>query len=186
MAMLSRWSGRGSTNGRGNSPSRQQRNERGEHGDMMPVSRPLMNLQQQVNRVFEEFFGESPMSRFESSMGMMGPRRFHPRMDLSETAEEFRLTADVPGMDENDIEITVSDDALSISGERSEMEESEDVDYFRQERSYGMFHRRMPLPNNIDRDNINARFKNGVLTVHMPKTEEARSQWRKVEVQSEN
>ena len=158
---------------------RREMQEGSEVGEMM---RPMMNLQQRINRVFEDFFEGGPM---ESVGSLMSGGSMQPRMDLSETAEAFHITADVPGMTEDDIEITVSDNNLAISGERSEEYEEDEENFFRRERTYGMFHRRVPLPQNVERDDINATFKNGVLRIEMPKSEEAKGNWRKVEVQSE-
>ncbi len=180
MTMLSRWRGRSSNGG-----SREmRRREMDEPSEMLAeMTRPLMKMQRELNRVFDDFFEGGSMMRRPSMLTDTMP--FEPRMDLSETADEFKITADVPGMSEDDIDITVSDDTLIINGERSESTEEEEENYFRRERSYGMFHRRVPLPDNVERDNIDAIFKNGVLTINVPKTEEARSNWRKIEVKSE-
>lgn len=178
MSMLNRWR-RGESNG--GSREMQERGG-GELGEWM---RPMMNLQERINDVFDDFFGgmegRMPSLRGESSFGTAAM----PRMDISETSDAFRVTADVPGMTEDDIEITVSDNQLAISGERSREEEHEEEDFVRRERSYGMFHRRIPLPGGIDRDEISATFKNGELNIEMPKSEEAKSNWRQIEVKSE-
>ncbi len=189
MNMLRRWTGRRSNGGMMES-SRQEMEEPGEMGEM---TRSFMNLQNQINRVFENFFDDFPMPMSMSmptSMGrrgssMMGMQRFRPRMDLSETADAFKITADVPGMTEDDIDITVSDDTLTVHGERTEDVEEDETNFFRRERSYGMFHRRLPLPGEIERDQISANFKNGVLSIELPKSEEAKRHWRKIEVKSE-
>ena len=175
MSMLNRWRRAGSNGG-----SREMSERRGsqEMGEWM---RPMMNLQQRINDVFEDFFEGMPSRRGEPMFGM-GQM---PRLDLSETGEEFRITADVPGMTEDDIELTVSDNHLAISGERSHEETAHEEDFVRRERSYGMFHRRVPLPDGIDRDNISATFNNGVLKIEIPKTEEAKSNWRQIEVKPE-
>lgn len=191
MSMLRRWTGRRSNGGMMES-SRHEMEGQEEMGEM---ARPLMNLQERINDVFDDFFNGFPMpmsmsmGRGGSSMGgvgssMMRMGRFQPRMDLSETAEAFKITADVPGMSEKDIDITVSDDALTVHGERSEKREEDDENYYRRERSYGMFHRRLPMPGDIERDKISANFKNGVLTIELPKSEEAKRHWRKIEVKS--
>lgn len=185
MNMLRRWTGRRANGGAMESTRRSM--EEGEEFEEM-MTRPFLSLQRQINRAFDSFFNDFPMGRGErGSLGMMGPRtmRFEPQLDLVETAQAFKITADVPGMTEDDIEITVSDNSLAISGERSEETEKEGESYYHRERNYGMFRRRIPLPESIERDDISATFKNGVLTIEVPKTEEARSNWRKIEVKSE-
>lgn len=179
MNMLRRWTER-KTNGGGI----QRRQELDEEGGMERLFRPMMNLQSQINEVFEDFFEDFPM-RSEGPMEVAKKlRRFQPRVDVSESADAIMITADVPGMVEDDIDITLSDDTLTISGERSESREKEDEDYFHRERSYGMFSRRIPLPTYIERDEISAKFKNGVLKIEVPKSEEGRKHWRKIEVKS--
>lgn len=180
MNMLRRWTGR-----RSNGSGEMRRSDEEEMTEMM--TRPFVSLQRQINRVFDDFFDDFPMmGRREVGGKSMEMSRFQPRIDVSETSEAFKITADVPGMTENDIELTVSDDSLMISGERSETSEEEGESIYRRERSYGMFRRRIPLPDNIERDNISASFSNGVLKIEVPKTEEARSNWRKIEVKSES
>lgn len=167
------------SNGGAMEPTRQDMmRESDETGGMM---RPLRTLQNQINRVFEDFFEDSPLRR---GGALMEVQRFQPRLDMSETADAIKITADVPGMSEKDIDITLSDRSLMISGERSEEHEDEGENYMRRERSYGMFRRQIPLPEHIDRDKIEADFKNGVLSIHVPKTEEAKRQWRKIKVKS--
>lgn len=194
--MLGRWSGRRS-NGSGREMTRRgMEDEEEQFGELM--SRPFVGLQRQINRVFDEFFDDLyedfPLTRPEMGRRMMGSggrgtlgmSRFSPHLDLSETGESFKITVDVPGMSEDDIEITVSDNTLMLSGDRSMEREKEDENYYRRERSYGMFRRRIPLPENIERDKISATFKNGVLTIDVPKNEEAQKNWRKIEVKSES
>lgn len=168
MSILRRWTG--GDNGR----SRESREETGE------MMRPMMDLQQRINRVFDDFFEGGPMEQTRSMFG----RTQMPRMDVSENSEAFRITADVPGMTDDDIDIRMSDNALMIRGERTHEEDEEDEDYVRRERSYGMFQRRVPLPDGIEREEISATFDNGVLNIDIPKSEEARSNWRKIEVES--
>lgn len=178
MDMLRRWTGRNN----GGSMERSRDDE--ERREMMELSRPLLNLRERIDRMFDDFFDDFPMPSRRMGSTMWAERTFQPRMDLSETANAFKITADVPGMSEDDIDITVSDNNLIINGERSEESEETEQNFVRRERAYGMFHRQIPLPGNIERDKINAKFKNGVLTVELPKDEEAKSQWRKIEVKS--
>ena len=98
-----------------------------------------------------------------------------PVVDVAERENEYEITAELPGMEEKDIELIVSDDVLTIKGERKEEKEEKNKDYHISERRYGSFQRSFRLPDRVDDNRIDARFKNGLLTVLLPKTAEARS-----------
>jgi HSP20 family protein len=121
------------------------------------------SLQSEVNRMFDSFFGGRPNG---------GARRWIPPMDLAETDGELVLTADLPGVDEDEISIEVKDRVLTISGERSDSREERDRGYHRIERSFGRFSRSLTLPEGIDADRVVASFDRGVLEVRIPKPEE--------------
>jgi HSP20 family protein len=99
-------------------------------------------------------------------------------VDVSETGKEVRITAELPGLDEKDVEVTVTNNMLTIKGEKEE----EEGDYYHSERSYGYFDRTIALPQGIDADNAKAKFKKGVLKVTIPKKPEAQSSRRKIEL----
>lgn len=122
-------------------------------------------LQSEVNRIFDSFFGGSDRPNGVS-------RRWVPAMDLAETAEELVLTADLPGMSEDDITIEVKDNVLQISGERQVSREQKDRGFHRVERSSGRFARSLSLPEGIDAEKVAASFDRGVLEVRIPKPEE--------------
>ena len=111
---------------------------------------------------------------------------FSVRSNVSETDKEICITADLPGVDEKDIDVSISGDRITIKGERkSEQEEKKEDDgreFHRVERSYGSFQRSMSLPFNVDADKVTADFKNGILTVNIPKPAELAKQPKKVEV----
>jgi HSP20 family protein len=126
------------------------------------------------------------MDRWFGGMGGFGagqPQRWGPSVDLSETGNELVLTADVPGVEPEDLEIYCTDNALILRGETRRDEEREDRGYHRSERHYGRFERVLPLPAEVDRDRIQANFRNGVLEVRLPKTEAARQQMRRIPIQ---
>lgn len=173
MSMMSRWTQRGSNGG-----SMERRGREGEERTQMePFFRPLMTLQEEMNRIFEDFYG---------SVGTSGggglSTNFQPMMDVTENEKEISLRLDVPGMEREDIEIALSDQNITISGERSEKKEEKKEDYLHRERRYGMFRRTLPLPEHINRDKVSATFKNGVLQVVLPKTDEGRKNWRRIDV----
>ncbi|GLS99350.1 heat-shock protein Hsp20 [Sphingobium jiangsuense] len=126
---------------------------------------PLLSLHREVNRLFDDVFrgfGMPSLSGFGREIGW-------PRVEFGETDKEIRVTAELPGLDEKDVEITVEDDVLTLRGEKRS--ETEDKDRGYSERSYGRFERRIALPRGVDRDGAKATFSNGVLTVTLPRTE---------------
>jgi len=97
---------------------------------------------------------------------------WRPAVDLTESDEEFRLTAEFPGMSASDIDVEVQEGDLILRGEKEMEEEKEEEDYHVTERSYGEFYRRLTLPSSVDAEKITAEMKDGVLSVRMPKSEE--------------
>ena len=101
-----------------------------------------------------------------------------------ENEKGYEITADLPGMDEKNIEVKVTDGVLTMKGERREEMEEKKKDYYLQERSYGSFQRSFELPDSVDADKIEANFKKGVLTVKLPKKVEAQKPAKKIEVKA--
>ena len=134
---------------------------------------PFGQLQRRMNSVFEDFFGRSSSDLWGDTTV-----EFLPRVDVSDTGKEMQITAELPGLDEKDVEVTVTNNMLTIKGEKEE----EEGDYYHSERSYGYFDRTIALPQGIDADNAKAKFKKGVLKVTIPKKPEAQSSRRKIEL----
>jgi HSP20 family protein len=128
--------------------------------------RELNTIQSEMNRLFNTFF-ESPTGGNGGSF-----RRWIPAMDLVETENDFVLKADLPGLAEDDVNIEVEDNVLTISGERKSEREDRNEGYYRVERSYGSFRRSLTLPQGVDPESVRASFDRGVLEVHVPKPEE--------------
>jgi HSP20 family protein len=104
-------------------------------------------------------------------------------VNVTEREKEFEVTAELPGMAENDIDISLSRDVLTLKGEKKQETEDKGDNYYRMERSYGKFSRVIPLPADaVDNDNVEATFKNGVLTIILPKLEEAQQISRRITV----
>jgi HSP20 family protein len=99
-----------------------------------------------------------------------------PRVDVSETNDAFTVKADVPGIEPKDIQVTIENGVLDIRGEKRQELEQKDERLYRSERSYGSFIRNLRLPTHVDGTKVTARFKNGVLTIVLPKAPEARGQ----------
>jgi HSP20 family protein len=129
-------------------------------------ARELDSLQGDMNRLFDRFF--------EGRTTNGAARRWIPAMDLVETENDLVLRADLPGMTEEDIEIEVKDNVLTLSGERRSENEEKGEGFHRVERSFGRFQRSLTLPRGVDAGKVNARFDNGVLEVRVPKPEETK------------
>ncbi|WP_026486507.1 Hsp20/alpha crystallin family protein [Caldanaerobius polysaccharolyticus] len=106
-----------------------------------------------------------------------------PRMDVSETEKEVIATAEVPGIDKNNIEINIQDNILEIKGQTAGKEERNRQSYYLSERYYGAFHRRIVLPAEVDADKATATFENGVLTIRMPKVQPDKPRGRRIPIQ---
>ena len=129
---------------------------------------PIVSLRREMDRLFDDLFrGSLPALGFGEGRGLGG----WPSLELSETDREVRITAEVPGMTEKDIELLLDDGMLTLRGEKRS--ESEDKDRGYSERYYGRFERRIALPSGVDQQAAAAEFKNGVLTVTLPKSAEA-------------
>jgi HSP20 family protein len=128
--------------------------------------RELNTIQSEMNRLFNTYF-ETP-----SHASAVGARRWIPAMDLVETREEFVLRADLPGLNEGDVNIELEDNVLTISGERKAEHEERKEGYYRVERSSGTFSRSLTLPEGVDPEAVHASFDRGVLEVRIPKPEE--------------
>jgi HSP20 family protein len=139
---------------------------------------PLVALQRDMNRAFESFW-----NRMDRPFGL-GFGDGTPRSDVVETEQGVEVTVELPGLEEKDIEVTLSDDALSVKAERQIERKDEKKGYYVSERSYGSIYRSIPLPPGVDSDRAEATFRNGVLTVRLPQRPEAKARVRKVEVKS--
>jgi len=105
-----------------------------------------------------------------------------PAIEITETPAEMVVSAELPGLEKKDVDISVDDDMLTISGEKTEEKSTDDKKYHLWERSYGAFQRSFSLPRGVDATKINAEFKNGVLKVHLPKTTEQQAKGRKIDI----
>ena len=143
---------------------------------------PLYSLQRDVNRLFDDFFRGFDLRPFRAAEENWSG--FNPKMDLEETEKEYRITAELPGMEEKDVEILLTGNSLTLKGEKKEEKEEKGKSFYHVERSYGSFHRTVPLPEGIDLKKVDADFKNGVLTVKLPKTVEAKTKSKKIPIKS--
>jgi len=129
---------------------------------------PFYTLRREMDRVFDDFFGNFGLTPFGGSFTEQYGA-FNPRVDITETDQEVKIAAELPGLDEKDIEVSLTGDRLTLSGEKKAEKEDKGENYYRMERSYGSFQRTIPLPIEVETDKVEATFKNGVLTVVLPK-----------------
>lgn len=127
-----------------------------------------MDLQSQMNRLFDDFF-TNPFGLTPFLGNIESGGTFMPRIDIKETDKEIKVSAEVPGMDEKDIQVRLANNVLTISGEKEAESEDKDSRYHRIERSYGSFRRDIQLPAEVDEEKVTATFAKGVLTVVLPK-----------------
>jgi HSP20 family protein len=132
--------------------------------------REMPTLPGRFNRLFDDPFFRIGRMDDDSSMGM-----WNPAVDLYEKDDHYMITAELPGVDKNDIKIDWKDRLLTLSGERNSENEVKEESYYRRERSYGKFQRVFALPADVDSDKIKAEFKDGVLQIEVPKPEEKKA-----------
>ena len=132
---------------------------------------PLATIQDEMNRAFARFWREpfADFGELESWFGDHRPPYFRPVVDVVDETKGLRVEVELPGMDENDVEVAVEDGALIIRGEKRLEKETKEQGVFRIERSFGKFERSVPLPRDVDLDAIDAKFEKGVLCVDVPK-----------------
>ena len=136
---------------------------------------PFISLQREIDRLFDDFTSGFP------TLGN-GKTEMLPSMDVSETDKEIEITAELPGLEEKDVQINVADNLLTIRGEKKAEKEEADTNYRLIERSYGSFERTLQLPDGVNADAIKATIAKGVLKVTVPKS--APAQVKKIDVKA--
>ncbi len=157
--------------------------------------RALERLHEEVDRLFEDvgfgwplppfgrgIFDLEPFARVERALAPVGA--VTPRVDITENDREITVSAELPGLDEKDIEVVLSDDVLTIKGEKKEEEEERERGYYLIERRYGAFQRSFRLPETVDKSKIDAAFKKGILTIHLPKRAKAKAAEKKIKIKA--
>jgi HSP20 family protein len=138
---------------------------------------PLFNIHNEIDRMFDNVFShfgtKLPGLREEGSG--TSSVLLKPNVNIKETKKNYKITVEVPGVEEGDVKLELADGALTLSGEKKHETEEKDEHYHKVERSYGSFRRVLSLPEDADEDSIDAKFKNGVLTVTVPRKEGAKA-----------
>jgi HSP20 family protein len=153
--------------------------------------RPFESLRREIDRLLDESeraFWRYPLggSVFDVEPFWRRPISFGaaPAVDIAEKEKEYEITAELPGLDESNIEVKVSNGTLSIKGEKKEEKEEKKKDYYLSERRFGSFHRYFQIPEGVDAEKIEANFKKGVLTVTLPKTAESLKKEKKIAIKA--
>jgi len=143
------------------------RRERQDRGALSPPWTDLNRIRSEINRVFED-----PLGLLVPSTGFF--EGWTPVVDVFEDRDKYILKAEIPGMKNEDIEVSLDGNTLTLSGERKHEEEKKEGETYRAERFFGRFQRSITLPAAVDATHIQANYKDGVLTVTLPKSEEAK------------
>ena len=139
--------------------------------------REFDRMRRDMDRLWDSFLEGTPRRRGEERGEWL------PSLDVSETKNELVVKAEVPGMDAKDIDISLSDGVLTIKGEKKQEKEEKEADYHLIERSYGAFTRSIQLPKEVQGEKINASYKDGILRITLPKSEEAKKKEIKIKVE---
>jgi HSP20 family protein len=155
----------------------------------MPMSRggedtdPFLQMRREMNRLFDDVFGGFGLPSVLGPVLRQMP--VAPKIDVSETDNEIQVTAEMPGIDQNDVDVLLEDDRLIIRGEKKEEREDKDRNYHLRERVQGAFSRTLPLPFAPDPNQVKAEFKNGVMTITIPKPPEVKQKQHRIDVQKD-
>lgn len=153
-----------------------------------PELEPILGLRGEVDRLFDEFFLGWPRPFSEAGAGMVPPPgaraawEFFPTVNLKETTDDYVVTAELPGVEKKELTLTVTEDSVTLRGERRAEKQKEEERYHYRETSYGSFERVIPLPGRIKPAEATAQLTDGVLTLTLPKAEETKKKEVKVEV----
>lgn len=147
------------------------------------------SFRSEMDRLFDRFGGSFNIAPFRRMFDATPTPRFAtqfdftiPAVDVSEDATSYKITAELPGMAEKDVEVKLSGDILTIKGEKRQEKEEKDKDYHMSERSYGVFERSFAVPKGVDREKIAADFSKGVLMLTLPKKPDAQPETKKIDV----
>lgn len=146
---------------------------------LTPFTRdPFTSFRREMDRLFDDFFTPAEPRSFAARLGA----GIIPSVDIEETAEGYNVSAELPGLEQKDVQLTLRDNLLTISGEKREEQTEKKGSRTYAERSFGRFERVIPLDAEIDADKVEAKFKNGVLTVNLPRSAKAQEKSHRIEV----
>ena len=146
---------------------------------------PLRQFHQEVDRIFDQAFrgfGLTTSGFDRPLLPRLSDGMLKPTLDLGATDKEYTVTVEIPGVDETDVKLEIVNDTLIIRGEKKQEKEEKEKNYYRMERSYGAFQRVLSLPGDANQEAVAATFKNGVLTVTMPRTAARQASVKQIKV----
>lgn len=174
------------------------KNEEGEKGSSVPVKlnkvqatypesniyNPIDHLHREMNHLFGNVFSGHRVSPFTPDFfsSLSTASILKPQVDIGVTEKEYSITVEVPGVSEKDIKLEIANNTMTIRGEKKQEKEEKDKNYYRVERAYGSFQRVLSLPEDADQEKIKATFKNGVLTIKMPRKILPESDVKQIEI----
>lgn len=139
------------------------------------------DFQRSMSRMMRDFFEDEPSLLSAADIGENGSA-FVPRLDLQETDDKITLSAELPGLTDKDVEVSVDKEYLTVKGEKKEEKETKSKGRYFTERRFGSFERTIRLPTSVEKDKISAKFDNGILTVDVPKSPEAKKEVKKIPI----
>jgi HSP20 family protein len=140
---------------------------------------PFAMMRREMNRLFENFQRDFDLAPFAETEG-----DWAPAVNVAQTDKDITVTAELPGLDEKDIDISLSKDLLTLKGHKEETSEEKKKDYYYAERTYGAFERVIQLPCEVESDKVEAKFNKGVLTIALPKSKKALTEVKKIAVKA--
>lgn len=150
-----------------------------------PLYGPVTQLQQEMDQLFSNFFKgfeQTPFGTGSFFPGSSSEGLLKPTLDIGASEKEYSISVEVPGVEQKDITLEIANNTLTIRGEKEQKNEEKKKDYYRIERSYGSFQRQLSLPDDADQDAINATFKNGVVTITLPRKALPQSEVKQIEI----
>lgn len=145
---------------------------------------PFETLRREINGLFNQLPARRSLPDLEPFERFFTGAPSAPAVEVSEKEKEFVIAAELPGLDEKNVDVKFSNGVLTISGEKKDEREQKEKDYYFSERRYGSFRRSFRVPENVDTDKIEAAFDKGVLTIRLPKTAESQKAEKKIEIKS--
>jgi HSP20 family protein len=156
------------------------------HGQLQSYS-PIAQFHQEIDRIFESFFRGFglPSVGLGRENALLAPSDWiKPTLDVAAGEKEYTITVELPGVEEKDVQLELTEDTLVIKGEKKQEKEEKERNYYRMERSYGSFQRVLSLPEDAESESISASYKNGILKISIPRKAAVRKESRQITIQS--